>query len=427
MVLQQRYTHWPELPEVQVEHLYDGPDTILSSVIFYLGNEVRRYYADGLVGVDNNAISFTLPASSSSPPLVPYLPSERASFARNVANRPAAVLNKEVLPMLDRVQLVNNQFNNQQLPMTLEVVVWNAERGTEWEMIPQSAPNADFLILNEMDWGMARSGNGHTTQQLAAEMQMNYAYGVEFMELTNGNAAEIKTTQGQSNAVGYHGNAILSKYPLEQASAKIVRLHALYDHLYQEKAGAMDEGERRLGGRMALFAVTMLPNGQRILLVSAHTQGGGKKKLLVGDAKRICLEIKAYSNISGVFVGGDMAQLVASTIQSTCGDVILPLTETNNYKPVGNRPVPTWKVVCKDGGPPQARFERGDWLLAGGSSVAKIVPDSVQTKHVSRQLPDGTHHCLSDHSMLLLKVEWRSDPTLTDIERDELKRTSTDQ
>lgn len=56
------------------------------------------------------------------------------------------------------------------------------------------------------------------------------------------------------NTAGYHGNALLSRWGL--TDAKIVRLHPLYDELYKEKSSGMALGERRLGGRMALFATT---------------------------------------------------------------------------------------------------------------------------------------------------------------------------
>ena len=66
---------------------------------------------------------------------------------------------------------------------------------------------------------------------------MNYAYGVEFMELTNGNAKEIEATAGNTNTAGYHGNAVLSRWPVSDAT--IVRLHPLYDKLFVEKDKGM--------------------------------------------------------------------------------------------------------------------------------------------------------------------------------------------
>jgi hypothetical protein len=111
----------------------------------------------------------------------------------------------------------------------------------------------NFLISNELDWGMARSGNVHTAELLAGRLlKMNFAYGVEFMELTKGNQEEIRATPNMMNTVGYHGNVVISKWPI--LDAKIIRLHPLHDYLYKSKAGWMDRSERRLGGRMALIS-----------------------------------------------------------------------------------------------------------------------------------------------------------------------------
>jgi hypothetical protein len=41
----------------------------------------------------------------------------------------------------------------------------------------------DVLILNEADWGMKRTEYRDVTQELAAALHMNYAYGVEFVEV----------------------------------------------------------------------------------------------------------------------------------------------------------------------------------------------------------------------------------------------------
>lgn len=65
----------------------------------------------------------------------------------------------------------------------------------------------------------------------------------------------------------------------------------------------------------------------------------------------MCQTIRSFPNISAVFVGGDMAGTVASHLVSTCHEIMLPLPQTNNYRPNGARPIPTWRVECKDGGP----------------------------------------------------------------------------
>lgn len=383
-------TPWQNHPEYTVESLTDG-DTILSTVTFVDGNEAKRCYRDGLLGVTGSKLCHLQPIRR----LVPFLKSERESYARNFANRPPKDLNLEVLPLLDQVE-ISNKFvkkdQEEEVPANLKVMFWNAERGTDWNIFATSfAEDADIIILNEMDWGMARSGNIHTTMHLADHMKMNYAYGVEFMELTNGNAKEINATNGLLNEIGYHGNALLSKWPLK--NAKIVRLHPLYDLLYNLRTEGQAAGERRLGGRMALFATTHFPDGREVLLVSVHSHGGAKARSLVRDARDICHELKTtYDSSSAVFLAGDMARTLVNELSQACST--LSLQESNDMKK-------TWKVECKDGSAPKARFERGDWLIARGGG-ANLTVSNPKTIHAATRNQQGKFECLSDHSIIEL-------------------------
>ncbi|MCX5513603.1 endonuclease/exonuclease/phosphatase family protein [Kaistia algarum] len=130
---------------------------------------------------------------------------------------------------------------------TLRVAAWNAER------LKHAAPSADLvravgpdvLLLSEADIGMARSGNRHTVADLAAALDMGYAYGVEFLELGIGDERESEWHRGERNDVGFHGNAVLSRLPFSNVA--LIRLDD----------GAVwwidaREGQRRLGFRMAV-------------------------------------------------------------------------------------------------------------------------------------------------------------------------------
>ena len=43
--------------------------------------------------------------------------------------------------------------------------------------------SADVLVLNEVDWGMKRSDYRAVVKDLADALKMNWAYGVEFVEV----------------------------------------------------------------------------------------------------------------------------------------------------------------------------------------------------------------------------------------------------
>jgi hypothetical protein len=73
---------------------------------------------------------------------------------------------------------------------------------------------------------------------------MHYVFGVEFVELTPGQKSEKRFLGNRSNSLGFHGNAILSRYPL--SSPQVVRLDGTAAYW---GAGGFD-GEYRLGDRM---------------------------------------------------------------------------------------------------------------------------------------------------------------------------------
>ncbi|KAL3914621.1 MAG: hypothetical protein SGARI_000028 [Bacillariaceae sp.] len=165
----------------------------------------------------------------------------------------------------------------------LHVVGWNAERGKYWNLFGHQLLSGmdipDVILLNEMDLGMARSGNMHTAQRLALQLGMNYAWGIEFIELTNGNSEEQKSTYGQKNHLGLHGNAMLSKCPIYDA--KLFRDPLDKEYFSTKPHWKNAQGtEKRLGGRMGIFARTgPLPDGKDVSY-SPHFVVGSVHKLI---------------------------------------------------------------------------------------------------------------------------------------------------
>ena len=150
-------------------------------------------------------------------------------------------------------------------PTTLRVAAWNLERCTavEGSAALLARSGADVALLSEMDLGMARSGNRHTTRDLAAALGAGHAYGVEFVELGHGLGRELERFSGQVNQGALHGNALVSRLPFSDAF--VVPL---------DDGGAwfdLDWHHRRIGGRMALGATVALASGP-VTLASVHLE-----------------------------------------------------------------------------------------------------------------------------------------------------------
>ncbi len=72
------------------------------------------------------------------------------------------------------------------------ILFWNAERlkFLEPSIAMLGAAKADAYVLCELDLGMARSGNIHTTADLAQGLDAGYVFAVEFVELGLGDERE---------------------------------------------------------------------------------------------------------------------------------------------------------------------------------------------------------------------------------------------
>src|SRR5258708_19797044 len=91
-------------------------------------------------------------------------------------------------------------------PKSLRIVDWNIERGQQLQGITDflASANADILILQEVDINARRTHRLNIAEEIARKLQMNYAFGREFEELT----------QGSKPSPAYHGQATLSPWSI---------------------------------------------------------------------------------------------------------------------------------------------------------------------------------------------------------------------
>ena len=237
-----------------------------------------------------------------------------------------------------------------QVGPVLRVVQWNIERGLEFDAIRLAFTDpkkfagimedskskaddkalerirdqisllkgADLLILNEVDWGVNRTLFRNVGSELAAALNMNYAYGVEFVEvdpITMGldqgvMIKEVKTAYSEpddsksdliervkevmkpdpARYLGLHGTAILSRYPLSDVRLIPFQFqgHGWYADEkkkasgFAKAQGAVGEAlfreqlvrQVRRGGRMMLLADLVsddLPSG-KVTVVATHLE-----------------------------------------------------------------------------------------------------------------------------------------------------------
>jgi endonuclease/exonuclease/phosphatase family metal-dependent hydrolase len=327
--------------------------------------------------------------------LRPISQQRRDALAANAGNKSVVELNRSI-PEIDEIEVWNGAAAASPRK-TLRVVAWNMERGRHWEdgarliREAEALRDPDLLLMGEMDHGMVRSGNVHTTRKLAEGLGMNYAYGVEFLELTGGELGEREMYPG-ANERGYHGNAILSRYPLKDV--RMLRFPGI--EKWYAGVGA-NEGERvqkRLGGRMALLA-TVNVGGRDITVVATHLESSAK------DAAARTLEtgmlldaIGGYAKKTPVILGGDL--------NATPDEAMFTAVRAAGFKPEESNELAVGTRQKVEGGKVTILENHIDYVLVRGLSVVRDQTSPKVVLAAYPPTPDGK--MLGDHAIVTAKV-----------------------
>jgi endonuclease/exonuclease/phosphatase family metal-dependent hydrolase len=233
-----------------------------------------------------------------------------------------------------KAALANDQSFFRRLP--------HSERGSHFnltEILDQAAmlSRADVIVLNEADWGLRRTDYRNVAGELADALQMNYAFGVEFVEVDPLNLG-TETLEGEisadkeemvrnlavdkSRTLGLHGTAILSRFPLRNVRL-VPFVNQGHDWYADEKKGvsALEKGKRkgagivlgekiarevRRGGRMMLLAdieERSIPGG-RMTVVATHLEDKAKPSERLKQLEEVLAQIQPATH--PVVLAGDM-------------------------------------------------------------------------------------------------------------------------
>jgi endonuclease/exonuclease/phosphatase family metal-dependent hydrolase len=147
----------------------------------------------------------------------------------------------------------------------MRFVTWNIEKGKRWQALEQclsheSIRTADVLCLNEVDDGMARSGNLRIAYEIGERLGMEVVFGQTFKELTKGYGDELLVPGENTKAI--QGNAVLTRLPV--LSSQNLLLPACFDHLKRP--------EKREGNRHALIVRLDCGSGRELTVANAHLE-----------------------------------------------------------------------------------------------------------------------------------------------------------
>ncbi len=234
---------------------------------------------------------------------------EAASGPRSLQTHSGLLANWDCLTHLEVQQPTPSD-----VPATITVAAWNIER---CKRVPESADllrqsGADIVLATEMDLGMARSSQHHTTRDLAAALGMGYAFGVEFVELGTGDAYETSLFADEPNDHGLHGNAILSRYPLEN-----VALLPLDEGGTWFAGTPKNDGQFRIGGRMAMAAQI-----GGVTFVAVHYESESDAQGRADQTRRMLDLIEAEYGSGPCVIGGDLNTAAFADLPMSGGEIL---------------------------------------------------------------------------------------------------------
>jgi len=177
----------------------------------------------------------------------------------------------------------------------LRIVSWNIERGLQFSKICDflRTVEADLLLLQEVDQHARRTHYRDVASELAHALNLNYVFGVEFQELSEGTRARP----------AYHGVATLSPWPLSKP--RIIRFRD-QSTFWKPRWYVPDLPvfQRRIGGRIALIAEAAI-YGRKVVTYNLHLESRGADEVRLRQLNEVLADCRRQVDQPGLVVAGD--------------------------------------------------------------------------------------------------------------------------
>ncbi len=251
-------------------------------------------------------------------------------------------------------------------PDSIRVVNWNIDRGSQLQRVIEflASARADIVLLQEADLNAKRTHHANVAREIAKKLQMNYVFGREFQELT----------QGTHASPAYHGQATLSRWPLSKF--RIIRFQKQSNfwrpHWFLPEISPFQE---RIGGRLALVSEANIA-GKTIATYNLHLESKGDDSLRYSQLDEVLTDAGRYALNTPAVLAGDF------NLDVSTGPAAAAIRDAQFDDAFLNRHAPST---------PGSFFESGriiDWIFTRGP----IRPGKQQ---VHRSVSASDHYPLS--------------------------------
>ena len=255
---------------------------------------------------------------------------------------------------------------------SIRVVDWNINRGLQLSGVIEflSSTKADLILLQEVDLNAQRTRHLNIAREISQKLEMNYVFGREFQELT----------QGPRTSPAYHGQATLSPWPLSQS--RILRFRR-QSSFWRPRwfLPAIPPFQKRVGGRMALVTNVSVA-GRALVAYNLHLESRGNDKLRCSQLEECFEDTDHYRSGTPIIVAGDLNLDASGSVAANL------IRQAGFHGAFSGQHVRTT--------PPRSVLDRGqviDWIVTRGS-----------IKAVSLQVHSSVS--ASDHYPISLKMNF---------------------
>lgn len=251
-------------------------------------------------------------------------------------------------------------------PDSIRVVDWNIDRGLKLRGVIQflARANADIILLQEADSNARRTHHVNVAREVAQKLEMNYIFGREFQELTQGSRA----------SPAYHGQATLSRWPV--SNSRIIRFQK-QSNFWRPRwfLPEIAPFQERVGGRMALVSEVNLA-GKTIVTCNLHLESRGDEPLRCSQLDEALKDAQRYDWKTPILLTGDF------NLDVSGGSAAAAISRAQFHDAFANQHTPTT---------PGSFLEHGriiDWIFTRG-------PVRAGQPQVHRSVSASDHYPLS--------------------------------
>jgi endonuclease/exonuclease/phosphatase family metal-dependent hydrolase len=179
---------------------------------------------------------------------------------------------------------------------SIRIVDWNIDRGLQLPAIIGflAETNADIVLLQEVDINARRTHRLNIAREIAQKLRLNYVFGREFVELTQGSKANP----------AWHGQATLSRWKI--SNPRVIHFQR-QSNFWRPRwfLPTLQLLQERLGGRIALAAEIEVADAAMVAY-NLHLESRANDQLRLAQLEQVVHDAATYDPTRLIILGGDL-------------------------------------------------------------------------------------------------------------------------